>query len=188
PTERGVDGARRMAQQVRNAGVIFVHSVKHPPVRDQLVDAYNRRRTGVMPRVKPAVAPPQPSAPRPVGELSILVAFRDVDGSRTRLWDLVRERFERLLPEAQILVGTDDGEDPFHKTLALNRAAAEATGIVLGIWDCDTWVDEDQIRRASEYIVAHPDRWVRPWATKVKHNATATEWILAQGPDWDGTV
>jgi hypothetical protein len=40
-TARGVDGGRRMAEQV-SRGVVMVHSVKHPPVRDALVVAHAR--------------------------------------------------------------------------------------------------------------------------------------------------
>src|SRR4029077_3598730 len=57
--------------------------------------------------------------------VSILVPFRDADGQRTAAWNFVRRWLERVYPEAEIVVASDDGEDPFHKTLALNRAAKE---------------------------------------------------------------
>ena len=77
-TAVGVDGAKRMAMMVRNQGIIFVHSVKHPHVRDELVDAYeNRRRRTVRPRPVPIRPQPTNTAPLEPGELSILVAFRE---------------------------------------------------------------------------------------------------------------
>lgn len=39
---RGVNGAARMRQRVQQ-GVVMVHSIKHPPVRDLLVSAHARR-------------------------------------------------------------------------------------------------------------------------------------------------
>lgn len=186
----GVDGARRMVQMVRNNGVIFVHSVKHPPVRDQLVEAFATRRTRTI-RPRPVPSRPAPAPPvghRPGGELSLLVPFRDADGTRTRAWDFIRARLERLLPEAEIVVATDDGIEPFHKTLALNRAAAQATGSVFAIWDVDTWLDESQMRLASQTVTADPSSWVRPWAVKLKLNEAATDHVLSLGENWDGTI
>jgi hypothetical protein len=116
--------------------------------------------------------------------LSILVAFRDTDGTRTPLWDFLRARLETW--DAEIIVASDDGEDPFHKTLALNRAARKATGEVLGIWDSDTWVQPEQVRKAMGQV--GPDAWCRPWVQKLKMSEAATSFVLAQGEDWDGTI
>lgn len=117
--------------------------------------------------------------------LSVLVAFRDTDGTRTRLWDFIRERLQAHLPEAEIVVGTDDGVDPFHKTLALNRAASQATGDVFLLTDTDTWVPTEGIREAMAGV---QERWYRPWKVKVKLGEADTAAVLAQGPAWDGLV
>lgn len=135
--------------------------------------------------------PAQPkSAPRPRSSsqtgVSILVPFRDADGTRTRLWSFVHERLQRLYPEAEIIVASDDGEDPFHKTLALNRAGAQATGDIFVIYDADTLVDVDALRETVQQVRENPMRWAQPFATKVKLNQAATEHILAQGSTWGG--
>jgi hypothetical protein len=119
--------------------------------------------------------------------LSFLVAFRDVDGTRTRLWDLIRAKLETSFPDAEIVVGTDDGTDPFHKTLALNRAAAASSGSILAIWDTDTWIDERLVTDAVQQVAADPRIWCRPYCDKLKMNAAATDAVLAQGVAWDGT-
>ena len=119
---------------------------------------------------------------------SILVPFRDSDGSRTHLWKFVRERLERLYPEAEIIVASDDDEDPFHKTLAMNRAAEAATGDIFILFDADTWVDVESFRVTVDAVRANPMRWAQPYRQKVKLNEAATEAILAAGPDWDGTI
>lgn len=120
--------------------------------------------------------------------LSILVAFTDEPpGRRTELWDLIRERLERELPEAEIVVGADHSV-PFNKCKALNEAAAQAGGTVLLVTDTDTWIDPGQIHEAREWVEHHPRSWVKPWNTKRRLDEEPTEGILAQGQAWDGRV
>jgi len=137
---------------------------------------------------KPAEVLATPSPSKGNVPISFLVAFRDADGARTRLWDFIRERTEIEFPDAEIIVGTDDGDDPFHKTLALNRAAREATSDIFVIWDADTWLSPDAIRAAAKQVNEAPHRWVKPWQRKIKLNAAATEHVLSLGLEWDGTL
>lgn len=118
---------------------------------------------------------------------SVLLALRDDSPaqSRARLWSFIRRRFEEQLPEAEILVGTDDGTDPFHKTLALNRAASAATTDVFVIGDTDTWVPASQLRTALEHV--EDGNWCRPWTRKVKLSQLDTERIIALD-DWGDHV
>jgi hypothetical protein len=115
----------------------------------------------------------------------IVVHVEDPPGRRTQLWDLVRERLERLLPEAEICVGTDDSV-PLNKCRALNEAARRAIGDVLILGDSDTWVSEDLLRGAVELVAAGEVGWVKPWNRKIKLDEPATEAVLALGADWDG--
>jgi hypothetical protein len=62
-TSVGVDGGRRMALLVRTAGIVFVHSVKHLHVRDELVTAYETRRKRTV-RPRPVPIRPQPTSVR----------------------------------------------------------------------------------------------------------------------------
>jgi hypothetical protein len=119
------------------------------------------------------------------GSTSVIVAFRDDDGTRTRLWDLVRERFERLLPEAEIVVGTDDSV-PFNKCRALNEAARKASGEVLILTDADTWVSEDLLRGAVRLVAAGEAGWCKPWNRKLKLDPEATQAVLDLGEAWNG--
>lgn len=121
--------------------------------------------------------------------LSFLVAFRDPgDGHRARVWDFVRDRLGACFPDDEVVVGTDDGEDPFHKTLALNRAAAAATGDVFAIWDADTWCPPVQVKIAQAAIGLDLERWWKPWERKFKLDELATMAVLDQGPAWDGQL
>ena len=117
--------------------------------------------------------------------ISVLVALRDTNGARTRLWEFVRARLEHEMPDVEIVVGTDDGLDPFNKSLALNRAAAAATGDVFYVIDADTVVAGPQVYAAWDLLT--PTTWSRPWRRKVKLSQRQTETILAQDPlTWDG--
>ena len=130
------------------------------------------------------IAPTQPSE----AKVSILVPFRDVEGDRSELWAFVRERLELEMPEAEIVVASDDGDLPFHKTLALNRAAAEATGDVFVIFDADTFVDTDVMRALVAQVAARPDIWGQPYRTKIKLNEATTRMILDAGPAWHEAI
>lgn len=123
-------------------------------------------------------------------KLSILVAHRDSSEGqeRERLWRFIAAKFAAELPEAEVVVGTDDGEDPFHKTLAINRAASTATGDIFGIWDSDTWVRPEAVRAGVSLIETNPSIWVRPWHIKLCLNQRATEHVLGLGAGWDGTL
>jgi hypothetical protein len=175
---QGIDGAQRMAAQIQSQGVVFVHSVKHPEVRDQLVAAYERRRPRVL-RV-----PTVPAKPANDADLSVLVAFRDdtEDQHRTKLWDVVRGLLASQLPQAEVVVESDDGI-PFCKTAALNRAAARASGSAFYILDADSWVPAYQVREAHRWIV-NGKAWAKPWNLKSKLGPDATVEVLQGG--WDG--
>jgi len=121
--------------------------------------------------------------------ISVLVAFRDDDGPeghRTRLWGFVREALATHLPEAEVLIGTDDSM-PFNKCRALNDAAGRARGEVIYILDADSWVRSLHVRAAAAAIEAEPERWWRPWNMKLKLSQAATEQVLAT-PGWDGEL
>ena len=120
--------------------------------------------------------------------VSILVPFRDSDGTRSQPWSFVRERLERLYPEAELIVASDDGEDPFHKTLALNRAAAAAKGEILILYDADMLVSIDVLKEVVEVVRANPMAWGQPYNQKIKLNEAGTQAIYDAGADWDGTL
>lgn len=121
--------------------------------------------------------------------ISVLVAHRDdsEDQQRTRLWDFIRAKFEKELPEAEVCVGTDDGV-PFSKTAAINDAAKQASGDVLLLTDSDTWVSPHLIIAAAAGVNANPETWWRPWKDKQKLGPEQTEAVLELGASWDGTV
>jgi hypothetical protein len=135
-----------------------------------------------------AKTPPTQVRSAPGATVSVLVAFRDTEGQRGEQWAFVRERLEREYPEAEIVVASDDGQEPFHKTLALNRAAREATGDVFVVYDADTIVGIEGLHKSVDAVALHPDRWAQPYRTKIKLLEGPTREILDAGESWDGTV
>lgn len=121
--------------------------------------------------------------------LSVLIAFRDSseDQARWDIWNWIASQYQQFLPEVQLRVCSDDGEDPFHKTVALNRAAAAATAPVLMLADADTWVPSAQIREALTLIETDPSIWVRPWNLKLKLGEVDTQRLMTKAV-WDGVV
>ena len=73
--------------------------------------------------------------------LSLIIPFRDDDGTQRGEGSRFVARWTHFLPDAEILVQSDDGGTPFSKTLAVNRAFARSSGEVIGMLDADVWVD-----------------------------------------------
>jgi len=117
-------------------------------------------------------------------KLSVLVAWRD-PGNRQAVWEYVQSRYARFLPDAEICVGTDDGVDPFHKTLALNRAAERASGDVYMVADADSWAPSSSIEDGLRAV--QDGHWVRPWNLKLKIGQLDTGRVL-ENSDWNGEV
>lgn len=118
--------------------------------------------------------------------VSVLVALRDdsPDQWRVRQWRFLEGLYRDHFPTFEIVVGTDDNEGVFHKTLALNRAARYATGDVFYLTDADTWVPPSMIRAGMGLV---GETWVRPWTLKVKLGREDSETVMAT-ENWDGTV
>lgn len=87
-------------------------------------------------------------------DVSILVPFRDEEGTtRLKNWAWLEKRWRAVMPEAEIVVGTDEGM-PFSKTTAVNDAYTRASGDVFVIADADSWCEPDQVWKAINYTIA----------------------------------
>lgn len=124
-------------------------------------------------------------------KLSVIVAFRDSTQSQSRqqLWDYLQAQYATFLPEAEVVVGQDDATNPFHKTLALNRAVASASGSLLLLADADTWCPSSQVREAQAAMEIDPSSWYRPWNLKLKLGPLDTTGLLSRPTwAWDGAI
>lgn len=92
--------------------------------------------------------------------LSVIMPFRGPDHFEERwssyMW--LRDRYDALLPQAEIIIGDDDSE-PFNRARARNNAVAEAKGDLLCFADADTVFNAGQILRGCQLVVAGA-----PWA------------------------
>jgi len=114
-------------------------------------------------------------------KLSLLVPFRD-DGSRARLASWVLARWKFYFPEAEIIVASDDGKDPFCKTMAVNNAAAKASGDILGILDADVWIHARAVREAVEMVASGKAPWVVPSNKVYRLSEGFTDQLLSLDP------
>lgn len=116
--------------------------------------------------------------------LSILVPYRPDGGPRERIWRWLEARYRELLPDVELIVGTDDGganPGEFHHTLAVNRAATRAHGSVFLIADGDTAWNPEWIREAAALVGARRAHWILP-SHYVKIDEPSTATILAGPP------
>lgn len=114
-------------------------------------------------------------------KLSILVPFRDADGTRTRAKDWIVRRWAHFYPEAEIIEASDDGINPFNKSMAVNNAAKQAHGDVFAILDADTWMDPVFFQPALRLVQGEVP-WVIPARRSLRLKKDISERLLAMDP------
>jgi hypothetical protein len=115
--------------------------------------------------------------------LSVLVPYRPDGGHRDRAWEWTRRRWEALIPEAEIVVASDDGgvsPGQFCQPLAINRAAAQATGDVFLM--LETAFDDPQWVRDAVEAIRGGAPWVLPSEYHYLSESASVE-LLAEPPD-----
>lgn len=114
--------------------------------------------------------------------LSVIVPYRPDHGHRDKSWAWVKARWETLLPEAEIIVASDDGGSSpgeFNHPLAINRAVKQSLGDVLLIADADTAFDPHWVQRAHLLVECRECAWVMPTYYD-KLTPAFSEWVLEQ--------
>lgn len=102
-----------------------------------------------------------------VKHLSVLMPYGaaiHTDPWRAQAFDWIQRRYEHLLPDAELILGSSDRE-PFNRSQARNNAFTQAAGDVLLVADAD--------------IVFHPRQILRGLA-KLEHGAP---WVICYGQD-----
>lgn len=84
--------------------------------------------------------------------ISFLVPFRPDNDIRDETWAWLKEHYHFLLPGSEIVVGVDDGCDPFSKSMAVNDAASRARGDVFVIMDADCLISPGVIEECAKKI------------------------------------
>lgn len=119
-------------------------------------------------------------------DLSVLVPYRPDHGHRDRGWEWTRKRWEQLLPDAEIVVASDDGGSSpgqFAQPLAINRAAARASGDVFLMLET-TFDRPEWVLDAVHMIQTGEAAWVLP-SEYHKLTEPASEQLLGLPPDCD---
>jgi hypothetical protein len=114
--------------------------------------------------------------------LSILVPWRDDEGNRSAVKAWVLDRWALHYPDAEIVEAADDGGIPFSKAMAVNAAAARASGDVFAILDADTWVAPETVAAGLAAIRSGKARWVLPCRQAHRLTEQLTAKLLASDP------
>lgn len=85
--------------------------------------------------------------------ISLLVPFRPNTEYRQMVWEWLEQYYRYQLPRAEIIVGTDDGKDPFCKTMAFNNAFAFSRGDVIVLLDADCMLPGKYIQSCADHFV-----------------------------------
>lgn len=79
----------------------------------------------------------------------VLVPRRSDNGRRDQVWSWVKARWQNEHPQWPVIEGDHDGDQPFNRSLAINRAATKAgTWRIAIIADADSFVSAEQIDAA----------------------------------------
>jgi hypothetical protein len=108
--------------------------------------------------------------------ISLLVPFREEPGApeRAAVWDWLQVYWSYELPEAELVVGTND-DMPFSKTKAINAAARASSGDVFVILDSDCFFRGEIIQQCADRIRAAQRESNPLWFTPYRHIYRLTE-------------
>lgn len=116
-----------------------------------------------------------------LSDVTVAIPFRD-QGDRTPQLEWLRARYEALLPEVELIVEPDDGEDPFSKTIAVNNCLKKATRPIIAVIDADVWVEREAIETAAKLIRNGDTAWVRPADRVLRLTGHTTRKLIQTNP------
>lgn len=107
-------------------------------------------------------------------DISLIVPFKGDDAERERNWHWLRRFYNYNLPEAEIIIGEDEGI-PFSKAEAVNQAARHARGRILVIIDADAFIDPKVIKDCAQRILEAEESDFRLWFVPYRNLYRLTE-------------
>jgi predicted glycosyltransferase involved in capsule biosynthesis len=113
-----------------------------------------------------------------VNKISALIPYKPDHGRRDLIWSLVRRRYEQLMPQVELCLGSDDHE-LFCRAKAINAAARRATGDILMLVDIDLVFETELLDRVLATI--HSEPWVIPFTNAYRLTRQATDRWLENG-------
>jgi hypothetical protein len=109
--------------------------------------------------------------------ISILIPYKPDNGFRDRNWAWVKQRWEQIMPDAELCMGYYNYE-PYKKAQAVNNAARLATREIFIIADADIVVDLDDLITGLSLLSKHP--WVIPFSDNHRLTSESTDQLLKQ--------
>lgn len=109
-------------------------------------------------------------------KVRLLVPRLADDGHRDRLWEFCRAHWERELPEYELVEGHHEGDCPFNRSAAINRAAEGKWDVAI-VLDSDVVVDPGQVKAAVE-LAYETGELVLPFTDRNMLSEKGTEAIL----------
>lgn len=94
--------------------------------------------------------------------ISVLFPYRGDNGHRDVLFDYVLRYWHEVLPDAEIVIGSNDDE-PFNRGAARNAAFHQSKGDTLVIADADTILPPEQLYDALELVISGEAPWCIPY-------------------------
>ena len=122
----------------------------------------------------------------PLGKgISLLIPFRDDDGTRTPAYNWLLKYWKAALPGAQVITGKNL-DVPFSKTKAFNNARLHVTGDVIALIDADCYLDYNVLLSCAAQIRAARAKkqrlWFVPYRQFYRLTELATSHVLASDP------
>jgi glycosyltransferase involved in cell wall biosynthesis len=119
--------------------------------------------------------------------ISLMVPYRnDHEEGRADNWKWLRQYWEHVLPEAEIILGDAPG-NPFSKTCAVNAAYRQSSGDVLVQIDADCYIDAAVILECANEIRQGRDRsepvWFIPYRHLFRLTRVSTLFLIASDPE-----
>ncbi len=101
-----------------------------------------------------------------LGIFSIIMAYKEDSEYRKEIFDWQTKRYERLFPDAEIVIGEDDtGNEHFCKARAINNAVRDSQYDGLFIVDIDLAIEKSAIQKGLRlvknycYIIPYGQWW-----------------------------
>jgi hypothetical protein len=118
-------------------------------------------------------------------KITLLVPFRADNPYRAKVWQWLMRYWEHELPEAELIVCTDDRR-PFCKTGALNRGFEKTKGDIIVLLDADCYIRGQVIRDCAGKIRSSRRRgiplWYVPYRRFYRLSETAGKRLMASDP------
>lgn len=108
--------------------------------------------------------------------ISILIPYTSDNELREKNWNWIKNRYELLMPDAEICIG-ESYKQPYSRSESINNAAKKATREIFLITDADIVFDINDLYRCLDMLKTY--KWIIPYSKLIKFNRVFTREILS---------